>query len=169
MRNWYLLLVFIFLITACSDDENKTQEFREIKIEKYYSYFYGVQALDEVDDDVLESFYNNVFPINSLTELNTNPLYSQCPDAIKEELNKTNFEKYTVIMIGTFSVYKVKEVKYRFGYSTENSEYRAYLTYYYEGEEDSSKNIYLNLSAFLVKKITDNSRFCLVQSISSKK
>lgn len=168
MKNWYLLLVFIFLITACSDDD-KVQELREIKIEKYYSYFYGVQALDEVDDDVLESFDNNVSPINSVSELNANPLYNQCPDDIKEELNKTDFEKYTIVMIGSFSVYKVTEVKYRFGYSTENSEYRAYLTYYYEGEEDSSKNIYLNLSAFLVKKITDNSRFSLVQSISSKK
>jgi len=162
MKKWYLFAVLVIFI-GCNDEENE-QEFREISIEKSYPYIYEKHSMNDVEANVFELFNQKIFLINSITELNKNPLFIYSPNILKEELSKCDFDKYSLVITSSSAIHEIVYLKYNFYYNNFYSEYEYNQTYYSKSLEEPIENIYLLINAFSVRKIPTDSKLVFTKA-----
>lgn len=170
MKHKYLLLLLllIFAITGC-DDENES-DFKEVRIEKYFPYYYERESIDNTDNIKTELFHHKILLINSLNQLNDNPLFEYCSESFKENLVGCDFDRYTLILTTTITFDPVFELECGFRYYKSLSEYECNKILYIKNTPTfPPENIYFVANAFLVKKIPDNSNLSLTISSLPKK
>lgn len=168
MKHRYLLLMFIFAITGCND-ENES-DFQEIQIEKYFPYYYETESINNTDNKKTELFHHKILLINSLNQLNENPLFDYCSESFKENLVGCDFDRYALILTTTITFNPVFELECDFRYYKSLSEYECNKILYIKNTSTfPPENIYFVANAFLVKKIPDNSNLSLTIGSLPKK
>ena len=164
MKNWYLFIV-LFIFIGCNDEE-KEQELKEVSIKKHYPYVCEKHSVDSIDSSVVELFKTQICLINSITQLNENPLFIYSPDILKEELSKCDFDKYTLIITPpSFTLNEVTDIKCNFYYNNHSGIYECYRTVFLKSAESSMdiEYIYFVINAFAVGKIPDESKLTFTQ------
>lgn len=154
-----ILFLFITVITGCNDNE-KEPEYYDIKIEEHYSFFHETKVSDELDEDTLNLFNNKVYSINSIEELNKNPLFQYCSAELKDSLRECNFEKYTLCITGSYTQYEFIDLKsISFGYNNFFSEYVYNQILLCKAPIGALDNTYLIIDIFSTKKIPNTATF----------
>ena len=170
MKNWCLFVV-LFLFIGCNDEE-KEQEFKRINIEKYYPYIYEKYSVDSIDSSTVELLKVQICLINSIAQLNENPLFIYSPDVLKEELSKCDFDKHSLIITPpSITLNEVTDLKCNFYYNNYSGAYRCSQTLFVKSTgssvEEDIEYIYLVINAFAVRKIPDESELTFIQGVVS--
>lgn len=164
MKQWYLWF-FIFFFIGCDNNEIE-QDYQAINIEKNYPYLYERHLVKDVDAKTFELFNQKIFLINSIAQLDENPLLNRCADIHKEEFSKCNFDKYTLIMASSSTLNEVIGMDCRLRYNTIFSCFEYDQTLYSKPLVEPIENILFILNVILVKKIPGNSTVSFTKNIT---
>lgn len=162
MKSWYLFIV-VFLLLACNDNDEE-KEYTVINIEKSYHYEYESHLTENVDSVYFEQFKQKIYLINSSTQFKKNPLYNYCSDALKENLIKSDFDNYTLILASSSFIQEVTDIKYSLRYNNYNSEYEYFQTNYSKPLVEPVEYLYFVLNTFYVKKLPDDVKIIFIRS-----
>lgn len=166
MKNWYLLIL-VFSLFSCSNNENNEPEYKTIGIEKSYPYLYEKYSIDSVDRNTVDLFKQKIHLANSLNQLKESQLFNYCPDILKEEFVKCDFENYTLILTSSSTLNEIVDLKYTFSLKIYSSEYQYFQTSYSRPLVKPVEYIYFVLNAFVVKKIPDDAKIIFLKSLTT--
>lgn len=160
----YYLFIFIIFFMGCKE-EQKEQEYQVINIEKSYPYSTENHSTTNIAPHILDLFKQKVYLINSLTQLNNNPLFNYCPETLKEELIKCDFNQYSLIIASSSTLNEVVDLKGTMLFNNYNLDYEYNQAFYSKPLVEPISNIYFVLNAFSVKKIPDTSKISFSKSM----
>lgn len=152
------------MFVGCNHDEKETI-YKEIGIEKTYPYLLEKKSIENANADTFDLFDHKIHLVNSIGQLKNDRLFTYATGYLQEELSKCNFDKYTLVITSSSSLYEISDIEYNFSYDKYNSEYRYYQMIHSKQSEDTARNLYYVINAFLIMKIPDNSRTIFIRSL----
>lgn len=147
------------------NDVREEEEYKIVNIEKNYPYLNEKHSTSNISPYIQDLFKQKSFLINSLTQLNDNPLFNYCPEVLKEELIKCDFDQFSLIISASSTLNEVVELEGTLLFNNYNLDYEYNQTFYSKPLIEPIENIYFILNAFSIKKIPDNSSISFSKSM----
>lgn len=154
-RYLYLLALTCIYLSGC---DKETPLSNKVKIEWEYPYYVSKESFDEMDVDKVELFSDNMFLINSVDQLDENPVLVYFSPDVQDQIKSCDFEQYSLIMCSSFFLNEISKFDHTL-YKTD-SDYVYYQTISTNVQIEEPINSFVFLAvAFCVKKIKGDSKF----------